>query len=490
TVADARVLVRLAVLLELHRRRRDHAGAADDVQVLELVHGVRLRRLIGDDGDQVLVVDLFLAVGEVLESLERAVEIAGGEVEAEVLESRRQRVPPGVLAEDELVGRAPDVLGLPDLVGELLLEHAVLVNACLVGERVLADDGLVRLHVDAGDVREQPRGAEDLFRLHAGLGAEVVLASVQRHHDFFERGVAGPLADTVDGALHLPRAVHDARQRVGHRLAEIVVAVDGEHVRARVPLEPLLDPRDPLAPLAGDGVADRVGDVDRARAGVDTGLEDITHVVEVGAGGVLRRELDVLAVAARVPDRLYGRLHHLGPRLTQLVLQVDVGGRDERVDAGLRRVLHRLPAPVDVAQAHAREPADRRGARERADLLGHLARRLEVLLGRDGEAGLDDVHVQARQLPGHLQLFHRVHREPGRLLAVTERGVEDDDSVHGLLPLFFLACHGWSLLPVASIAAGAGVWPTISRRTGPETAYPPNTTKRNTSCFVATIIPA
>ena len=375
-----------------------------------------------------------------------------------------------MLAEDELVGRAPDVLRLHDLVGELLLEHAVLVDARLVGERVLADDGLVRLHVDAGDVREQPRGAEDLFRFHAGLGAEVVLAGVQRHHDFFERGVAGPLADTVDGALHLPGAVHDSRERVGHRLAEVVVAVDGEHVRARVPLEPLLDPRDPLAPLAGDGVADRVGDVDRARAGVDTGLEDITHVVEVGAGGVLRRELDVLAVAARMPDRLHGRLHHLGPRLAQLVLEVDVGGRDERVDAGLRRVLHRLPAPVDVAQAHAREPADRRGARERADLLGHLARRLEVLLGRDGEAGLDDVHVQARQLPGHLQLFHRVHREPGRLLAVTERGVEDDDSVHGLLLLFFLACHGWSLLPVASIAAGAGVWPTISHRTGPETA--------------------
>src|SRR5260370_36438576 len=119
-VADARVLVRLAVLLELHRCRRDHARAADDVQVLELVHGVRLRRLVGDDGDQVLVVDLLLAVGEVLESLERAVEIAGHEVEAEVLEPCRQRVPPGVLAEDDLVGRPADVLRLHALVGELV----------------------------------------------------------------------------------------------------------------------------------------------------------------------------------------------------------------------------------------------------------------------------------------------------------------------------------------------------------------------------------
>src|SRR3989454_8483923 len=36
------------------RGRRDHAGAADDVQVLELVHGVRLGRLVGDDGDEIL----------------------------------------------------------------------------------------------------------------------------------------------------------------------------------------------------------------------------------------------------------------------------------------------------------------------------------------------------------------------------------------------------------------------------------------------------
>src|SRR5439155_719400 len=85
-------------------------------------------------------------------------EVAAREVEAEVLEPRGQRVAPGVLAEDELVGRPPDVLGLHDLVGQLLLEHAVLVDARLVGERVLPHDGLVRLDVDAGDVGEQPRG--------------------------------------------------------------------------------------------------------------------------------------------------------------------------------------------------------------------------------------------------------------------------------------------------------------------------------------------
>src|SRR5262249_14125037 len=86
-------------------------------------------------------------------------------------------------------------------------------------------------------------------------------------------------------------------------------------------------------------------------------------------------------------------------------------------------------------------------------------------------------------------LFHRVHRKPGRLLAVTERGVEDDDAVHGLVPLSFLACYGWSLVG-ASAGVAVGACPTISRRIGPGTASPPKTRTGNTSCFVATIMPA
>src|SRR5262249_41432454 len=195
----------------------------------------------------------------------------------------------------------------------------------------------------------------------------------------------------------------------------------------------------------------------------------VAHVVEVGARGVLGGEFHVVAVGARVPHRLHGRLHHLGARLAQLVLEVDVRGRDEGMDPRLGRVLDGLPAAVDVGEPHPGEATDRWRAWQRADLLGDLPRRLEVLLRGDGKAGLDDVHVQPRELPGHLQLFHRVHRKPGRLLAVTERGVEDDDAVHGLVPLSFLACYGWSLVD-ASTGVAAGAWPTISRRIGPDTA--------------------
>ncbi len=50
----------------------------------------------------------------------------------------------------------------------------------------------------------------------------------------------------------------------------------------------------------------------------------------------------------------------------------------------------------------------------------------------DGEAGFDDVDAEIDQGLGDLELFAEVHAAAGGLLAVAERGVEDDDaSGHG-----------------------------------------------------------
>src|SRR5205809_44915 len=88
----------------------------------------------------------------------------------------------------------------------------------------------------------------------------------------------------------------------------------------------------------------------------------------------------------------------------------------------------------------------------------------------------------ASQLSRHLELLHRVHREPRRLLAVPQRRVEDDDAIH-MTPLI----HGCSLA-TWSAGSAAGVRPTMSRLSGPDTAYPPKMRKRKTSWRVATII--
>ena len=53
-------------------------------------------------------------------------------------------------------------------------------------------------------------------------------SGLDRHHDLFQTGVAGPLTDAVDGAFHLRGTGHDAGQRVGNCQTQVIMAVDGD----------------------------------------------------------------------------------------------------------------------------------------------------------------------------------------------------------------------------------------------------------------------
>ena len=126
---------------------------------------------------------------------------------------------------------------------------------------------------------------------------ELVLADGEDGGELFERGVAGALADAVDGALDLPYARFDGSDGVRDGEAEVVVAVGGEddvfdagHAGA--------DMRNICGVVLRDAVADGVGEVEGGGAGLDGDLADLDEEVAVGAGGVLGGELDVVAVAA------------------------------------------------------------------------------------------------------------------------------------------------------------------------------------------------
>ena len=208
-----------------------------------------------------------------------------------------------------------------------------------------------------------------------GVDADVVgqhvAARLDRHHDLFQRGVAGPLADAVDGAFDLPAAGADAGQRVGHRQAEVVVAVDGEDhlVGARHLLH---HGAEHLVVFLGRGVAHGVGQVDGGGAGLDRRLHAAAQVVDLGAGGVLRADHSTsVDPVARAASPGSDHLQHLLGRLLQLVLAVHGRGGDEGVDARPRGVLHRLAGAVDVGLAGARQAAHHR----LLDALGDLARR-------------------------------------------------------------------------------------------------------------------
>jgi len=73
--------------------------------------------------------------------------------------------------------------------------------------------------------------------------------------------------------------------------------------------------------------------------------------------------------------------------------------------------------------------AGQRGDPGAADLFGDGEHRFEITGGGDGEAGFEDVNAEAGDLVRHAELFSVVHGAAGGLLAVAERGVEEDDLI-------------------------------------------------------------
>ena len=143
-----------------------------------------------------------------------------------LLEGVGEGVTAGVLAEHDLAAGLPHCCGVDDLVGRALGQHAVLMDAGLVGERVAPDDGLVRRHRVAGQAGDHTAGARQLARVDAGFQAMGVAPSPQQHHDLLERAVARALADAVDGALDLASACDHPRVGVGDGQPQVVVAVN------------------------------------------------------------------------------------------------------------------------------------------------------------------------------------------------------------------------------------------------------------------------
>ena len=189
----------------------------------------------------------------------------------------------------------------------------------------------------------------------------------------------------------------------------------------------LFEMRDGGGVLARHGVADGVGDVDRRGAGFDDALDDLGEEVELGAGGVFRRELDVVADGLGALDALDGPADDLVLGHLELELAMDGAGGQEDVDARPRRIAERCPGAVDVVGVAAGQAADDRAL----DLAGDGLHRLEIARRGDGEAGLDHVHAEFAQGAGDLQLLGQVHAGAGRLFAVAQRGVEDDEAVVG-----------------------------------------------------------
>src|SRR5216684_947217 len=203
-VAERCLLDDLAVVLDAHRGRGGEVRPAGHLDRLERVDVLHLGDLVGDDGDEVGIGEGHLAVHQVTEACPGPVEVLAGQLVAQVGQRLGEGVAAGVLAQDDAVGLPADGRGVHDLVRRAFHQHAVGVDAGLVGEGVGADDGLVWLHRVARQHGDQPGRADDLFRVHPGRDAERRPPGVDGHDDLLDRAVARPLADAVDGTLDLP----------------------------------------------------------------------------------------------------------------------------------------------------------------------------------------------------------------------------------------------------------------------------------------------
>ena len=159
---------------------------------------------------------------------------------------------------------------------------------------------------------------------------------------------------------------------------------------------------------------------------LDARVQYLEHEVERRPRGVLRAELDVEGVLARPAHSASGLREHLFTRHLEHVFHVLRARRDEHVDARPGRVPQRFPASVDVGDARPRKACDDRSGRTIADRACDRLHRLEVPLTGDGEACFDVVHTEPSQLLGDLELLAGVEGDPGRLLAVAQCRVEDD----------------------------------------------------------------
>ena len=218
----------------------------------------------------------------------------------------------------------------------------------------------------------------------------------------------GPFADAVDGHLGLARTGLDGGQGVGRGQAEVVVAVDAEDgpvdvggVGAHV--------GDQVGKFLGDGIADRVGQIDGRRAGVDGGLEDFAEVVAVAPRPVFGGEFHVVRIRLGVFHRGDGVCQNLLAGFLQLVLQVDVRGGDEGVDPRFGGMADGLPGPVDIRLGCPRQAGDL-GLFQCA---GNLGDRFEISLRGRRETGLDDIDAELFQLGGDAQFFAGIHAGAG-----------------------------------------------------------------------------
>eukprot|EP00906_Rhabdomonas_costata_P015262 RCo021954 len=420
TVPRRRVGVLGVVIVVLHsdRGRGGHLIAGRDLQAVQGPQLARLVDVVVYEASQIRLSHGLLLVCQNLEPREDLPHLSRGDVRVpHLLQLRGEGIHPGVLSQDQGAAAQPDNLRANNLVGLLVLQHAILVDPALVGEGVGPYNRLVGLYGHSSHRSHQLAASVDLIPVQAILQLQRGVMGVQNHSNLLQSGVTGSLADPIDGTLDLPRARHNSRQSVRSCQAQIIVAVQGPcyPVGALGVLNEVLHP---LEVLVWRGVPHGVGDVQSGGPSLNHSGQHLCEELHVAASRILGRELHVVDQGAGILHSPRRSLHALLAAHPEFVLQVNVAGGQEGVHAVQRGVLHSLAAPQDVLLFRSGQPANphRDSALavggDRADLAGDPLDSLKVTLGGDREPRLANVYPQATELVRDCQLLVNVQRAP------------------------------------------------------------------------------
>ena len=204
--------------------------------------------------------------------------------------------------------------------------HAVLVDARLVGERVAADDRLVGLDREAGQVADEPAGGGDL------LGGDARLPSSGNWVGRVRSAITTSSSEALPARSPRPLIVTSTWRAPAWTAASVLAVASPRSLwqwtlTVACVADELDDPPDERAELGRDGVADGVRDVDRRGAGLDDRLVDLEQELGVACARRPRRRTRSRrrGRAARgrsgPTDRLGQRRLAVDP---ELVLEVDV----------------------------------------------------------------------------------------------------------------------------------------------------------------------
>ena len=192
-----------------------------------------------------------------------------------------------------------------------------------------------------------------------------------------------------------------------------------------------------LAPQGRQGIAHGIRHVDGSGAGLDHRIEHAHQEIDVGTHRVLGGKFHIVGIFLGPFHGLHRPLHHLVRRHAQLVFHMDGTGGDKGVDAAELGGPDGLACAAHIVFAGARQ----RAHRGILDDFGNGADRLEITRAGGSEARLDDIHAKLFQLARDADFFFLGHRSTRALLAVAQRGIENDQFVlHGMTP-FCLRQH-------------------------------------------------